>query len=1016
MRTLLPMTCALLVAAMSGCSGRPSPVIATPSLAPSASARPPKSDRGPFVTPSILLPDLPADTPAIGFEPDGSRRAILAQMRIIEHPDGAIERAASLLPSGHTRLLSLELPSRLGGGFAFVASGDSSSQIWRSAGWLAPLEPIATASQPVYEMLAGFDRLYVRHARNGPLYGIDLDKAEYTDFSRLPTPLRIGPAFFADPWRAVVVTDLRGPLATFDAGTTWFALGVRAPVVKVDAFGDRIRISTRDEALTLSSDGALTVLGSMAPKEPAPQQSAPKIEPRSAPAPERPLGLRPLRLAIERGFPIEANRVLVAHGGNLAIVDLKAGSLVELHRDAYPRSYTECTAIPLGPGVGFVCGEQHGATTLFRWDHPFRMTPVMHWPVPRALFSGGNGTVVARAPCPGSSPAEGFSQYCVRSVHGLSRELRFKGDVGAERVLALADGRIAILIAPRPGAEGRLVLLQNDKSSASVLNFQDVPRPVVEMVRRGLWMNGVHEVSPGVIGVWIEAGGPVVGLRIDDKGHVTAGPVQKTTSETGDIIAAGRFGLVWKNAGRGMESTDGGMTWKELDLPSAPLRAAPDHRACSAVGCVVGGWMRVGWGPPRNESDLESPRKPPMRYVQQRTLRSVNLQCEATGRLSPPLATSPAPQQQQPARNPVRYGYGRGGHVAVAGAGYGYWQAARWLPFGPLPAPALGPDDEGLSTSSRDYGEVRPGYRIYVWGPKSADWTRAGHWLVRFDNPFDALAVPRSTTVAVAPWPDISSASAVLNSRQDQTWFDPELRSGVLGWCLGQRQCKFFGIAPHELPVPFTSSDPTGLPNALSAIRSEDNWYLLSANSSQELELWVASLSGIARKLSTFPRLESGDNVSLIRRARSAGIALLTTSPLPGRSSAEWIVLPLDTSNGQIMDAIRMGPTDLDGRSSPPCAHDQDGWQFDSVAGSVPNLALPGRPYVSDVRAQMRGDPGRICIAALSGRVRRPEGAAPWPPRPVGPVGPPTGITLSVWEGDQGRKIEFSCQPTLSTP
>ena len=354
--------------------------------------------------------------------------------------------------------------------------------------------------------------------------------------------------------------------------------------------------------------------------------------------------------------------------------------------------------------------------------------------------------------------------------------------------------------------------------------------------------------------------------------------------------------------------------------------------------------------------------------------------------------------------------------MAVAPAGYGYWQAARWLPFGPLPAPALGADEEGLSTSSRDYGEVRPSYRVYVWGPKSADWSRAGHWLIRFDDPFDTTAIPRSTMAAVSPWPDISNASAILNSRSDQTWFDPEMRSGVIGWCQGPRQCKYFGIAPQELPVPFTTNDPTGLPNILSAVRSEDHWYLLSASMAQEIELWVVSLSGIGRKLRTFPRQEYGDQIALVRRARSPGIALHTISPLPGRSSAEWIVLPLDPSTGQILDAIRMGPTDFDGKVPPPCARDQDGWQFDSQPGSVPNLNLPGRPYVSDVRARLRGDPARICVAGLTGRVRRPEGDAPWPPRAPTPkapgAAPPSGgIVLSVWEGDQGRKIEFGCQP-----
>ncbi|MBI5537802.1 MAG: hypothetical protein HY898_34070 [Deltaproteobacteria bacterium] len=1037
MRALLPVSFCLLVAILSDCSGKAPPAPTSPkpagssSASASASAPLPPAGRAAFVSPSILLPDIAPDAPGTGFEPDGSRRAIVAQMRIIEHPDGSLERAAALLPASHSRMLSVELPSRLGGGFAFVASADSSAQVWRAASWLSALEPIASTSQPVYEVIPGFDRLYLRHAQNAPLYGIDLEKGEYTDFSRLPVPLRLGPAFFADPWRAVVVTDLRGPLATFDAGITWYPLGIRSAVQKVDALGDRIRITARDDAWLLSPDGVLTTMGGAptatatatatamgaAPATtsttPATLLTSPKPDARQPQPLDRPLGARPLRLALERGMPIDSNRAVVAHGGNLAIIDLKAGTIAELHRNAYPHSYTECNAIALGAGVGFVCGEQNGATTIFRLDRPSRMTPVAQWPVPRAIFPSGNGALVARAPCPGSTPAEGLSQYCVRNVQGLTRELRFKGDVGAERVVALSDGSIAILIAPRPGAEGRLVILKGEKSLAFVLDFQNVPRPVVEMARRGLWMNGVQELSPGVLGVWVEAGGPIVGLRIDDKGKVTSGPVQKTASDTGDTIVSGRFGLVWKSIGHGMETTDGGMTWKELDLPLTPLRALPERRACSAVGCVIGGWLRVGWGPTRNDKDLEPPRKPPLRYIPQRSAKPMTLNCDPTGRLSPPPATVPAPPQPQAAaRPPVRYGYGPGGHVAVAHAGYGAWQAARWLPFGPLPAPVLGADEEGLSTSGRDYGESRTSYRIYVWGPKSADWTRAGHWLIRFDDPFDTPSFPRSTLPAVSPWPDISSASATLNSGPDRSWFDAEMRSGVMGWCQGPRQCKHFGITPQELPVPFTTNDPAGLPEILSAIRSEDSWYMLSSGTQQEIELWVVNLSGMARKLRTFPRVEHGSQVSLVRRARSAGLALLTISSLAQRSGAEWIALPLDTSTGQVLDAIRLGPTDFDGIVPPACARDQDGWQFDSQPGSVPQLNLPGKPYVSEVRARLRADPGRICVAGLTGRVRRPEGTEPWPPRTAGAPAaatPSPGVLLSAWEGDQGRKIEFSC-------
>ena len=49
----------------------------------------------------------------------------------------------------------------------------------------------------------------------------------------LPSASSYGLLAFADGWRAVVDTDMRGPLATFDAGATWRSLPVRERVQAV---------------------------------------------------------------------------------------------------------------------------------------------------------------------------------------------------------------------------------------------------------------------------------------------------------------------------------------------------------------------------------------------------------------------------------------------------------------------------------------------------------------------------------------------------------------------------------------------------------------------------------------------------------------------------------------------------------------------------------------------------------------------------------------------------------------
>ncbi len=997
---------ALVAISAFGCSARtPTAPTKTASKAGPPSSEPIIGSRA-FVTPSMVLPDLPLGLAPQGVEPDGSRRLLTMQMRIIEHPDGAIERASSLLPSGYGRLLSVELPARLGGGFVFVSSSESTAQMWRAARWLAPLEPLASTNLPIYEVLAGFDRIYVRHERVGPLVGIDPDKGDYADVGNLPMPTRIGPAVFADGWRAVVVADIRGPVATFDAGGSWFPLGIRSPVQKLELAGDSIVIQTRDDRFALSAQGALSSIGS------APAANSANVDERAKPPrrPDRPLGRRPLRLAIERGIPLGPDQALVAHHGAIASVDIRTGATLERFPHAYPDSYTECSAIRLGTGLGFVCGENHGATTVFQYEPPGRVQPVMHWPEPRAIIPNGNGAVIARAPCPGKPTAPGLTQYCLRDTAGHTREIRFKGDLGAERIAVMSDATVAVLIAPRPGTEARLVLLKGDKPFVRALDFSNVPRTVSDLAHRGLWMNGLVELEPGVLGVWVEAGGPIVGLKIDAQGKVTAGPVQKALADATDVVVSGRFGIVWMRAGKGRETTDGGLTWKDFETPTSTLASLTETRACSAVGCVVAGWMRVGWGPARDEDDLEPARKPPSRTQASRGTRGLSLQCESTGRSSaPPIVPT------QPAyRAGYGYGYGYGPTVVSPGR----FANARWQPFGSQAPPPLPADQEGIS-GGRDYGDVRTGdfrYRIYAWGPKSSDWTRSGRWMLRFDDPYDPVGPPRSTAPSVSPWPDMAAASMAMAMRTD-VLFDPEGRNGVYGWCSMPRQCKLTAFAIGEPPLVFTTSDPNGMPSVMSAVRAGESWYLLTSPVNSEMDLWIVSPSGQARRARTFPRTTpdygSNDPVTLVRRARAAGVGILTYTRGSRSTVPEWLVLPLDPATGELLDAVRLGSTDLSSAAPTACSPEQDGWLVEAPMTWAPALRVGTQTLGVGTRARMRLDPGRACLEGFSVRARSSElGLAK---RKLNAAALPAGaIPVSVWDMDQNRKYELSC--AVSTP
>ncbi|NUO51681.1 MAG: hypothetical protein HOV80_22730, partial [Polyangiaceae bacterium] len=541
-RTKLGAALAALV--LIGCSSEIAPP-ASPAGGTSAKSKPAKNGAEfglPRTWPkAILMPDL---DPAKKSDLDSDRGnlRLWGRMRVLVRPDGSMERAPDLLPIG--RVSSIRLPARLGGGFVFVSATGRGTELWRAPSWLDPLVPLLSVG-PAADMdrplVAGFDRLYVR-LRSGELLAFDPKNGAAVGLGPLPVAPSHGEMVFIDGWRAVVEADLRGPLATFDAGATWRSIPI----------GSKLRSLTTSEkdpddgvSALLGVDGGYYVLsgkgdlayfrgptpgvGGAAPPmsfaTPPPgvrrtPQVLPPIEEDTAREKPGPLGRRPLRVALERGYPDTDKTAVVAQAGALVRVSLETGAILEHHEAAYPDPYASCHAIALAsgktaakgapdPNIGFVCGIPDGATTIYALERPAkespRLVPVMKFAKPRAVLESGQGAIVVRGTCSDDEPPAGVRPFCVRFVDGSTREVRVRGEVGSERVIALADGRVAILVPPRAGTQGQLSLLEGSRSKHVPLRVPDgAPREV----ETGLWADGMQEVAPGELGGWVEAGGP----------------------------------------------------------------------------------------------------------------------------------------------------------------------------------------------------------------------------------------------------------------------------------------------------------------------------------------------------------------------------------------------------------------------------------------------------------------------------------------------------------------------------
>ncbi|MBX3233825.1 MAG: hypothetical protein KIT84_08840 [Labilithrix sp.] len=390
--------------------------------------------RGPFVgasqDPTLrgarLIPESVDETTTYGAEAGGGMRVITAGLRVVSSPNGALVAAEDRLQPAPS--LTVNLPERLGGGFLFVLG----TQIWRADRWLAAAKPIYNATQGIQAIIPGLDRVYVRSP--SVTTAIDGRTGQVLDLGPWPASPYVASYAAADGWRAAAVTDMRGVVATFDAGATWRTLDLPIEAKQVVADRDSLAIggfeASRTEAwYEVRPDGSIARLagpprdlktkltptpatryGTPSPAKTVAEPSPKPPEPRDAQADKedfdvKTFGKRPLAAAIEDGWPLTDGSAVVARDGALARIRITDGALLEVVRDAFPLKPARCHPITLTRpkaigAFGFVCGEPRGTTVLYAYE-PLRgrLSELKRFDKPRVVTSSGNGAIAVRGPC-----------------------------------------------------------------------------------------------------------------------------------------------------------------------------------------------------------------------------------------------------------------------------------------------------------------------------------------------------------------------------------------------------------------------------------------------------------------------------------------------------------------------------------------------------------------------------------------------------------------------------------------
>jgi hypothetical protein len=906
--------------------------------------------------PTVLGPRLVPETldpgTAFGTEPGGAVRFIAGGLRILRLANGGILTSAERFPgmpdapSKSERLVrarALSIPSRLGGGSLFVVE----RTLLRSDTWLSTARPVYTSPSDIADVWLGMDRVYVR-AKNGSHVAVDPRNGPLVDLGPWPRAPSVTSYQALDGWRAVVIADLRGAMASFDAGATWRPLDLPVDAQRVGAArldpvsGEAVEVPV---GAPVSGD-FLFVQGSGAPAgvtpgghenvrpcfalaadepatEPVPcpsRDSAVEAAPTSGElAATKVFGQSSLLAAIEDGWPLGDGTVLVARDGALGRLRLSDGAWIGLRLDAFPPRPSRCHPLPMNtdvgfPTLGFACVEPRGKTSFYLAAEDLadptgvRLVRQRAFDDARAVLSFGNGAIAVRGACEaGSSPAG--PRYCVLSCgpDGAPHwaEIRAPAEAPDDRLLVSREGH-AIFLSPPHGKLEDAHLTQVGSQKPVGLTFPEMAPEVRRAVESGVWLDGFEERAGGVFGGWVEASGTMLGVEVGEDGHVRVGAFVR---DAGSPIASGRYGLGWSAARRAYQTTDGGMSWTSFGVPE-PL-AVPRERACGPIGCTAAGWIRVGWG----TGELPAPELPaPVLPVYRTRPRDLDFECEPDRRVTR--------QEDLPAATPrPESGF------------YG------------LPPPAMRVEDQVVradASSSLERG-ARLGVlaRMFAWGPRTDDWTHMGRWAVQWSWPYGGSGDTHRTSAALAPFATLDAARRAIlgNGPVNLSWSAAVGDEPTASLLMGKR----FGVTPEitamvaleadKNPTEIRRADGEPFADVDFAIHSGGHWYLVTREAKDEPRAAVVyRVDGSeAHEFARVPRAPFEGRAAPAPRLahRTDGRAIGVV--VDGQDGLRW-VLPLDVETGGRGEPEPLGSADLADRSQLlPCTDEETGWVLDTT-------------------------------------------------------------------------------------
>jgi hypothetical protein len=613
------------VALLAACAGAPRPrgVPRELSHSPGAAAPAPPSTR--FV-------HALADAGFWVTHDDTLDRVVVEGARLELAPSGQVLRAAwddDPLERGDPIVGSIAAPTQQGGGFVHWTR----SRLFRSSAFTGPIEPIAAGRDVIRGVRPGLEGLVVV-TETGPRALLDGGR-------------RLGPfaepslldVVAAGPERAIRLDVFGRAGVTFDGGRAWLDLASSAGIAvrAVSAEEGELGVETWRGRFLVGPGGKL------APAPPSSRSSTVKAFqiPWKGTRAERDDGAyretSPLQAAVLAGAAVGDGTAYGVAEGTLMRVELATGKLVSAVRDGL-ESGLECQPLSAGGEVllgcvwnrfqsagGYVLRASGGAPPVVErvftdagsfvadddgalgYTGSCAVTPRLD-DADEAVdrFEGLDPRIppvlcVRRAP-PGSEPGAGPGAEWVERAVDLEPRATLAAWIphrdGTATALVIDGGALPPAVGEaRARTQGGVRVVRVERAP-SKLRWKVSPWSQRGRDGGQTIDQRFHERADGTIDAWLapEEEGPLSVLAAVTVAREGTASLRPLPPEIGSMQATGAFGAAISRHGDLFETLDHGRSWRAVGRSPLPPTAALSG-GCSAIGCVLGSLVRLGWGP-----------------------------------------------------------------------------------------------------------------------------------------------------------------------------------------------------------------------------------------------------------------------------------------------------------------------------------------------------------------------------------------------------------------------------------